>query len=55
MPAKGRWREILNSDATAYGGSGVGNGGAVEAEGDGGYTARMTLPPLSSIVFAYDP
>ena len=32
LPAAGRWREILNSDAEAYGGSNVGNLGAVVAE-----------------------
>ena len=32
MPAPGRWRERLNSDAEVYGGSGVGNLGAVETE-----------------------
>ena len=30
--AAGRWREVLNTDAAGYGGSGVGNGGAIEAE-----------------------
>lgn len=32
LPKAGRWREILNTDATVYGGSGVGNLGVVEAE-----------------------
>ncbi len=32
MPAGGRWREALNTDSAFYGGSGVGNLGAVEAE-----------------------
>jgi 1,4-alpha-glucan branching enzyme len=32
LPFAGRWREILNTDAQIYGGSGVGNLGAVEAE-----------------------
>ena len=31
LPHAGRWREILNTDATIYGGSGVGNLGAVNA------------------------
>jgi len=55
MPAAGRWREILNSDAADYGGSGLGNGGAVNAEGQGRFFARLTLPPLSTLMFAYDP
>ncbi|QYN40801.1 1,4-alpha-glucan branching protein GlgB [Pseudonocardia sp. DSM 110487] len=32
LPFAGRWREVLNTDAQIYGGSGVGNLGAVEAE-----------------------
>lgn len=32
LPFAGRWREVLNTDAEIYGGSGVGNFGAVEAE-----------------------
>jgi 1,4-alpha-glucan branching enzyme len=31
LPLAGRWREVLNTDATDYGGSGVGNLGAVTA------------------------
>jgi 1,4-alpha-glucan branching enzyme len=32
LPYAGRWREVLNTDAEAYGGSGVGNLGSVEAQ-----------------------
>jgi 1,4-alpha-glucan branching enzyme len=32
LPFTGRWVEVLNTDAEIYGGSGVGNFGAVEAE-----------------------
>src|SRR5690606_11301175 len=31
VPRRGYWRELLNSDATEYGGSGVGNFGGVES------------------------
>ena len=31
LPRAGRWLEILNTDATVYGGSGTGNLGAIEA------------------------
>ena len=31
LPTAGTWREVLNSDATIYNGSGIGNLGAVEA------------------------
>lgn len=51
LPHDGGWREILNSDAEVYGGSGQGNLGAVEArEG----AALLTLPPLSTIMLQFD-
>ena len=34
LPRAGGWREVLNTDASAYGGSGVGNGGAISRRGD---------------------
>ena len=53
LPAAGKWREIINTDAKEYGGSGMGNAGAVEAAtGEGGATmAVVTLPPLSTVMF----
>ncbi|MBV9542693.1 MAG: 1,4-alpha-glucan branching protein GlgB, partial [Alphaproteobacteria bacterium] len=45
----GTWHELLNTDAAVYGGSNVGNGGAVEAR-DGSLT--LTLPPLATLVLA---
>ena len=52
LPVAGRWREILNTDAADYGGSGKGNGGMVEAAMDekGNVSATMLLPPLSTIM-----
>jgi len=50
MPAAGVWREIINTDAGQYGGSGKGNGGEVRAEGDRP-EARMLLPPLATLIF----
>lgn len=44
LPESGVWHEILNTDAQAYGGSGVGNLGVVHA-GAGG-RASLVLPPL---------
>ena len=50
LPQAGRWREVLNSDAGIYGGSGMGNMGGVTAEaGDGGIHAPVTLPPLATL------
>lgn len=54
VPAPGRYRELLNSDADYYGGSNTGNAGTVEAEAipwmDRPYSIQLTLPPLSGIV-----
>jgi 1,4-alpha-glucan branching enzyme len=56
LPKEGRWREIVNTDAGDYGGSGMGNGGAVEAVREGkGIGARMVLPPLATLFLQYDP
>jgi 1,4-alpha-glucan branching enzyme len=56
VPIGGRWVELANSDAEAYGGSGVGNKGAVEAD-DTPWHGRphsltLTLPPLSVLLLA---
>jgi 1,4-alpha-glucan branching enzyme len=54
-PVEGVWAEILNSDATVYGGSGVGNLGAVEtsaAPSHGrAWSLSLTLPPLAVVAF----
>jgi 1,4-alpha-glucan branching enzyme len=56
LPAAGRWREILNTDASAYGGSGKGNGGAIEASRKGkAVSATMLLPPLATLMFEFEP
>lgn len=51
LPRPGRWREVVSTDAEAWGGSGVGNGGGVDASGLGWhgrpYSAGLVLPPLS--------
>lgn len=51
LPIDGEWAEILNSDATIYGGSGIGNMGRVIAcEG----VARLALPPLATIMLRHE-
>jgi 1,4-alpha-glucan branching enzyme len=56
LPAAGRWREILNTDAGLYGGSGMGNLGGVEAQAEGGRAvASVTLPPLATIWLEHAP
>ncbi len=50
LPERGPWQELLNTDATEFGGSGVGNGGQVDADGDSWhgqpFSAELALPPL---------
>jgi 1,4-alpha-glucan branching enzyme len=50
LPMPGRWGEVLNTDAFSYGGSGVGNLGAIEAVDEPWHgqpaSAVVTLPPL---------
>ena len=56
-PRGGFWREVLNSDATEYGGSGMGNRGGVDADPwpqhGRPFSLALTLPPLS-VVFLTD-
>jgi len=53
VPWSGTWREVLNSDAKTYGGSGQGNLGRVEAAPvtvHGRYhSLSLTLPPLAVV------
>ncbi len=58
LPLPGTWREILNTDAAVYGGTGCGNAGAVVA-GDTpshGYpcSAVITAPPLGTLWFVHE-
>ena len=58
LPRAGRWREILNSDAAIYGGSGMGNLGAIHARAkafrDFPACAEILLPPLSTLFFEFE-
>ena len=55
LPAVGQWDEVLNTDASAYGGGNRGNLGGVRAEPvpwhGQAQSARVTLPPLSAVIF----
>jgi 1,4-alpha-glucan branching enzyme len=58
VPARGVWRELLNSDAEVYGGSGWGNLGRIEssplpAHGQL-HSIRVVLPPLAIIVLQHE-
>jgi 1,4-alpha-glucan branching enzyme len=56
LPFGGKWIEVLNTDAELYGGSGVGNLGAVTAEDVSWHgrpaSASMRIPPLGAVWFA---
>ncbi len=55
VPHGGYWREMLNSDAREYAGSGMGNLGGTHAEAvemhGRPYSLKLTLPPLSVLFF----
>ena len=55
LPSTGKWREILNTDAREYGGSGQGNFGLVEARANEGGTvaATMRLAPLATMMLEF--
>jgi 1,4-alpha-glucan branching enzyme len=57
VPRSGKWVEVLNSDAGIYGGSNVGNSGAIWAEPSPWHgrsaSVSMTIPPLSTVIFQH--
>ena len=59
LPWVGHWAEIFNSDAQAYGGSGMGNFGSIEAVGIPAHgfdaSAEIVVPPLSCVYFQFQP
>jgi 1,4-alpha-glucan branching enzyme len=58
VPYEGFYREILNSDALEYGGSGTGNSGGVHSTKEKRFewdnSIRVNLPPLGANVFFYE-
>ena len=56
VPRAGFWKEIVNSDADVYGGSGMGNRGGMDAEHHEcrgfHHSIVVTVPPLAIVVFA---
>ncbi len=55
VPEGGFWRELLNSDAGEYGGSGFGNFGGLEAAAEPchyrAHSLLITIPPLGMVMF----
>jgi 1,4-alpha-glucan branching enzyme len=58
VPRPGRYRERINTDATDYGGSGVGNAGEVRSEPrpthGHAHAIRLRLPPLGTLILTTD-
>ena len=58
VPWAGRWKEIFNSNATVYGGSGRGNMGGVTSEPTPCHgrpdSITLTLPPLTGLYFLWE-
>jgi 1,4-alpha-glucan branching enzyme len=59
LPHAGIWREVLNTDASDYGGSGVGNASQVRADPipANGFpaSAEIVAPPLATVYFEWQP
>jgi 1,4-alpha-glucan branching enzyme len=59
VPRAGRWVEVLNTDAPAYGGSGWGNLGEVHTRSEGAHghaqSVRLVLPPLAIVMLRHAP
>jgi 1,4-alpha-glucan branching enzyme len=58
VPYGGFWREILNSDASDYGGSGQGNFGGLTSVPESTHgrpqSLSLTIPPLAAVFFRYE-
>jgi 1,4-alpha-glucan branching enzyme len=58
LPREGSWREVVNTDAAVFNGSGVGNGGSVTATGDSWHgqpaSAVLRVPALATVWLTSD-
>jgi len=54
VPSAPVWNEIINTDASVYGGSGMGNGGTVQAQDHPSHgwahSLSLVLPPLATLM-----
>jgi len=59
IPLDGFWREVLNSDAAEFGGSGVANTPGIRSQKQPfhgrPYSVSLTVPPLATLFFKYEP
>lgn len=58
VPREGHWREVFNTDAHEFSGSGWGNLGGLSSKPIASHgrthSLELTLPPLSVLVFKHD-
>ena len=58
VPKRGYYKEIMNSNAAEYGGSGVGNMGGIHSTDEPRFeflnSIKVTLPPLAMNVYKYE-
>ena len=59
LPYAGKWKEVFNTDAEEFGGSGVTNSGyvyeTVEEPCDGrDYCVTLRVPPIGGVILAYE-
>jgi 1,4-alpha-glucan branching enzyme len=58
VPRAGRWREVINSDSTLYGGSNSGNRGEVHTSDAGAHgqpqSVNLVLPPLATVMLRHE-
>jgi 1,4-alpha-glucan branching enzyme len=58
IPLRGLWREVLNSDAREYGGSGWGNLGGVESVPVSAHgrtdSLNLNIPPLATVMLRWE-
>jgi 1,4-alpha-glucan branching enzyme len=58
VPRPGYWRELLNTDATDYGGAGTGNQGGVQSQPVPAHghaqSVELTLPALATLFLLPD-
>jgi 1,4-alpha-glucan branching enzyme len=58
VPLAGHWQEVLNTDASLYGGSGLGNPGGVQTDSapwhGRPHSLQLRLPPLATSIFRHE-
>ncbi|MBR0654631.1 1,4-alpha-glucan branching protein GlgB [Plastoroseomonas arctica] len=59
VPVAGQWREVINTDAAAYGGGNLGNTGSVRTDAIASHgeaqSLSLLLPPLATLILLPEP